>query len=222
MGLMRRDGIEEETLGKVEDDVLIEKPSISATSPETKACDGSPLSRVVILREQFKGDPAICVIRILVDNDTVSCCLLGKSRDQKNKKDGTIDGALRNTNKNWNTREEAVTNTNTLGATRKVGCKPEQGISSNSTASCQGVQKNVVIDSIKGSRQVEETDGGGQISVSIAEKVIVESEKRSLSGIIRAIGRLTIRKKVESREMSRKLVVDNTFNQFRHKGEASN
>jgi hypothetical protein len=36
MGLMRRDGIEEETLGKVEDDVLIKKPSISATSPVTK------------------------------------------------------------------------------------------------------------------------------------------------------------------------------------------
>ncbi len=75
----------------------------------------------------------------------------GKAEDQKNKKDGTIDGALRNTNRNWNTRGEAVTNTNTLGATRKVGCKPEQGISSNATASCQGVQKNVVIDSIKGS-----------------------------------------------------------------------
>jgi hypothetical protein len=27
MGLMRRDGVEEETLGKVEDDVLIKKPS---------------------------------------------------------------------------------------------------------------------------------------------------------------------------------------------------
>ena len=63
MGLMRRDGIEEETLGKVEDDVLIKKPSISTTSPETKACDGSPLIRVVILREQFEGDPAICVIK---------------------------------------------------------------------------------------------------------------------------------------------------------------
>jgi hypothetical protein len=36
MGLMRRDGIEEETLGKVEDDMLIEEPSISATSPVTK------------------------------------------------------------------------------------------------------------------------------------------------------------------------------------------
>jgi hypothetical protein len=77
--------------------------------------------------------------------------LFGKSRDQKNKKDGTIDGALRNTNRNWNTRGEAMVNTNTLGATRTVGCKPEQDISSNATASCQGVKKNVVIDSIKGS-----------------------------------------------------------------------
>ncbi len=103
MGLMRRDGIEEDTLGKVEDDVLIKKPSISTTSPETKACEGGPLIRVVILREQFEGDPAICVIRILVNNDTVSRCLFGKIGDQKNEKDGTIDGALRNTNRNWNT-----------------------------------------------------------------------------------------------------------------------
>jgi hypothetical protein len=36
MGLMRRDGIEEETLGKIEDDMLIEEPSIGTTSPVTK------------------------------------------------------------------------------------------------------------------------------------------------------------------------------------------
>ena len=36
MGLIRRDGIEEETLGKFGDDVLIEKPSIGATSPVIK------------------------------------------------------------------------------------------------------------------------------------------------------------------------------------------
>jgi hypothetical protein len=104
MGLMRRDGIEEETLGKVEDDMLIEEPSISATSPVTKVRNGSPLIRVVILREQFEGDSAICVVRILVNSNTIGCGLFGKSRYQKNKKDGTIDGALRNTDRDWNTR----------------------------------------------------------------------------------------------------------------------
>jgi hypothetical protein len=80
---------------------------------------------VVVLREQFEGDSVVWVIRILVDNDTISCGLFGKNRDQKTKMYGTIDGALGNTKKNWNTRGEAVTNTNTLGATRKEGCKPE-------------------------------------------------------------------------------------------------
>ncbi len=47
MVLMRGDGVEEETLRKVEDDVLIKKPSISATSPVTKVCNSSPLVRVV-------------------------------------------------------------------------------------------------------------------------------------------------------------------------------
>ena len=79
-----------------------------------------------------------------------------------------------------------------------------------------------MIDGIKGSCQIKEADGGGQISVGIAEKVIVESKKRSLSGIVCAIGRLAIRKKVESHEMSRKLAVDNSFNQFRKKGKSSN
>ncbi len=125
MGLMRRDGIEEETLRKVENKVLIKKLSISAKTPVTKVCNGRPLVKVVVLREQFEGDLVVWVIRILVGNDTISCGLFGKSRDQKNKKYGTIDGALGNTKKNWNTRGEAVTNTNTLGATRKEGCKPE-------------------------------------------------------------------------------------------------
>jgi hypothetical protein len=109
---------------------MIKKPSISATSPVTKVCNGCPLVGVVVLREQFEGDSAVWVIRTLVNNDTISCGLLKKkkkwkSRKQKNKKDGTIDGALRNTKRKWNTRGETVTNTNTLGATRKVRCKPE-------------------------------------------------------------------------------------------------
>ena len=63
---------------------------------------------------------------------------------------------------------------------------------------------------------------GGQISISIAEKVILESKKRGISGIICAIGRLTIGKKVKSLEMSKELTVDYTFNQFRQKGESCN
>jgi hypothetical protein len=73
----------------------------------------------------LESDSAVCVIRILINDDTIGFGLVRKSTDQKNKKDCTIDGALRNTIRNWNTRGEAVTNTNTLGATRKVRCKPE-------------------------------------------------------------------------------------------------
>ena len=79
-----------------------------------------------------------------------------------------------------------------------------------------------MIDGIKGSCQIKEANGSGLISIDSAEKVVVESKKRSLSGVICAIGRLTIRKKVESPEMSRELAVDYTFNQLRKKGESSN
>ncbi len=79
-----------------------------------------------------------------------------------------------------------------------------------------------MIDSIEGSCQIKEADGSGLIAIDSAEKVILESKKRSLSEVICAIGRLTIRKKVESPKMSRELAVDYTFNQLRKKGESSN
>lgn len=71
-----------------------------------------------------------------------------------------------------------------------------------------------MITSIEGSCRFKEPYGGGQISISIAEKVILESKKRGISGIICAIGRLTIGKKVKSPEMSKELTVDYMFNQF--------
>jgi hypothetical protein len=63
MDPMRRDGIEEETVGKVEDDVLIKKPSIRAKSPVTKVCNGSPLIGVVPFKSNLK------VIRSFVSSE---------------------------------------------------------------------------------------------------------------------------------------------------------
>jgi len=137
----------------------------------------------------------------------------------QNKKNRTKNWALWNTIRRGTGRGRMARTVDREGPRGEVWLKPIKRCARDAKPRRQAVKKDVVVNGIKGSRQIKKTEAGSLLWANSCDKVVEKRKKYSLSRMVLSVGRLKWTEEWIWSEVSSEPRLDNAFSKFGEKRE---